>query len=167
MRTICAIAVVLLAGCAAAPRAGPSASASLEPKSGTGAHGKLRFTQVGSKVLVTGEVAGLSPGPHGFHVHENGDCGGNDAAAAGGHFNPAAQKHGGRANGHAGDMGNIEADMYGKADVEVELNNRSVAEGPNALLGKAVVVHVGPDDLKTDPAGNSGARIACGIINKN
>jgi Cu-Zn family superoxide dismutase len=149
----------------AAP-AGPSATAVMRPASGSQAHGSVRFTQMGDRVKVEGEIAGLSPGRHGFHVHEKGDCSAPDAASAGAHFNPGGKKHGGTegTERHGGDLGNLVANEYGKAEVSVMVGGISVGTGANGVIGKGVVVHADPDDMKSDPAGNSGDRIACGAI---
>jgi Cu-Zn family superoxide dismutase len=149
-----------------APADGPSATAVVRPASGSQAHGSVKFTQVGNRVKVEGEIAGLNPGRHGFHLHEKGDCSAPDAASAGAHFNPAAKKHGGTegAERHGGDLGNVTANEYGKAEVSVMVDGISVGTGPNGVVGKSVVVHADPDDLKTDPGGNSGDRIGCGVV---
>jgi Cu-Zn family superoxide dismutase len=149
-----------------APAAGPSATAVVRPASGSQAHGSVKFTQVGNRVKVEGEIAGLNPGRHGFHVHEKGDCSAPDAASTGAHFNPGGMKHGGTDGSvrHGGDLGNLTANEYGKATVSVMVEGISVGTGPNGVVGKAAVVHADPDDLKTDPGGNSGDRIGCGVI---
>ncbi len=140
------------------------ASATLEPKSGSQVTGTVRFAMSGDEVQVVADVRNLKPGKHGFHIHEKGDCSSPDASSAGGHFNPMHQHHGGphTAERHVGDFGNIEVDASGKGHLvwkgKLDLN------GPNSIIGKSVVVHEKADDLKTDPAGNSGARIACGVI---
>ena len=111
------------------------------------------------------DLAGLKPGKHGLHIHEKGDCSAPDAASAGAHFNPAHSHHGGpdTAERHAGDFGNVEADASGKVHVELKDKNMKLS-GPDSIMGKSVVVHEKEDDLKTDPSGNSGARVACGMI---
>jgi superoxide dismutase, Cu-Zn family len=140
------------------------AMAQLEPKSGSEVTGLVAFRQVGDEVLVTGMIKNLKPGKHGLHIHDKGDCSSPDAASAGPHFNPTAQHHGGPATTehHAGDLGNIEATSSGI----VQLNSKVKLSlsGKDSIIGKSVVVHEGEDDLKTDPAGNSGARVACGEI---
>ena len=151
---------------APAAAAGPSATAVMRPASGSQAHGSVKFTQVGNRVKVEGEIAGLEPGRHGFHIHDKGDCSVPDAASAGPHFNPSGMKHGGTegAARHGGDLGNITANEYGKAAVSVTVDGISVGTGANGVVGRGLVVHKDPDDLKTDPGGNSGDRIACGAI---
>src|SRR3989440_424771 len=107
----------------------------------------------------------LKPGKHGFHIHEKGDCSAPDAMSAGPHFNPKHQHHDGPTGTerHAGDFGNVEADASGKG--HLEWKGKLDLSGPNSIIGKSVIVHEKEDDLKTDPAGNSGARFACGVIN--
>ena len=157
----------LLAACASMETEGPSATAVMRPASGSQTHGQVTFTQVGTRVRVSGEIAGLAPGMHGFHIHEKGDCSAADAMSAGGHFNPTGMKHGGPGTAihHAGDLGNINANEYGKATVSMVVDGIALTKGqPDSIIGRGLVVHAGPDDEKTDPAGNSGARIACGTI---
>src|SRR6202163_4010734 len=140
------------------------AVAKLEPKSGSKVTGTVTFTKTGDEVEVVADVENLKPGKHGFHIHEKGDCSAPDAMSAGGHFNPMHEQHGGphTAERHVGDFGNIEADASGKG--HLVWKGKLDLSGPNSIIGKSVVVHEKEDDLKTDPAGNSGARIACGVI---
>jgi len=140
------------------------AIATLEPKSGSQVTGTVTFAKIGDEVQVVADVQNLKPGKHGFHIHEKGDCSAPDAASAGGHFNPTHQHHGGpmTAEHHVGDLGNIEADASGKA--HLDWKGKMSLNGADSIIGKSVVVHEKEDDLKTDPAGNSGARIACGVI---
>lgn len=163
---VCASLLSLLSSCATTPPDGPSATAVVRPASGSQAHGTVKFTQVGTRVRVDAEIAALSPGMHGMHVHEKGDCTAPDAASAGPHFNPATKKHGGPsgAERHAGDLGNLEANEYGKATVTVMVEGISVSNGADGVIGRGIIVHADPDDLKTDPSGNSGGRIGCGTI---
>ena len=141
-----------------------TATAKLDPKSGSKVTGTITFTKSGDDVQVTGDIENLTPGQHGFHLHDKGDCSAPDAASAGPHFNPSHQHHGGpeTAERHAGDLGNIEADSSGKA--HVQWKGKLSLSGADSIIGKSVVVHEKADDLKTDPSGNSGARIACGVI---
>ena len=140
------------------------ASATLESKSGSQVTGTVTFTKTGDEVRVVADIQGLKPGKHGFHIHEKGDCSAADAASAGAHFNPTMKHHGGPAtlDHHSGDLGNIEADASGKAHLDWK-GKMSIA-GKDSIIGKSIVVHEKEDDLKTDPSGNSGARIACGAI---
>jgi len=160
---VTALGAVLAAGAHAAD----TAAAALQPASGSKASGRINFAQDGDLVRVTGEVRGLSPGVHGFHLHEKGDCSAPDAKSAGAHFNPTGSKHGGPGGAprHAGDFGNITADTSGTAKINLTASGVSVArDKPESVVGKAVVVHAKQDDLKTDPAGDSGDRIACGVV---
>jgi Cu-Zn family superoxide dismutase len=161
-----ASATVLLAACAGLDASGPKASATLESRSGSSVTGTVSFQSAGQKVRVEARVAGLTPGEHGFHVHEAGDCSAADATSAKGHFNPATKAHGHHASAehHAGDMPNLVADSSGKATLSVELDTLSLTEGPAGILNRSVVIHADPDDYKTQPAGNSGKRVACGVI---
>ncbi|HJT80523.1 MAG TPA: superoxide dismutase family protein [Chthoniobacterales bacterium] len=140
------------------------ATAKLEPKSGSKVTGTITFTKAGDDVEVHGDIENLTPGTHGFHIHEKGDCSAPDAASAGAHFNPSKKHHGGPtgAERHEGDLGNIEAGKDGKA--HVHWKGKMALSGADSIIGKSVVVHEKADDLKTDPSGNSGGRIACGVI---
>ncbi|MFA4970445.1 MAG: superoxide dismutase family protein [Sulfuritalea sp.] len=159
-------ATTLLAACAGMEAAGPKASATLEPRSGSKVSGTINFEAVGQKLRIEGRIAGLTPGPHGFHVHEAGDCSAPDASSAKGHFNPAAKAHGHHASAdrHAGDMPNLVADSYGNATVSGEVTLLSLGSDANSILNRSVVIHADPDDYKSQPAGNSGKRVACGTI---
>jgi Cu-Zn family superoxide dismutase len=160
-----AACALFLSSCATAPPDGPSATAIVRPASGSQANGSVKFTQVGARVRVDAEIAGLAPGRHGFHIHEKGDCTAPDAASAGPHFHPATQKHGGTDScvRHGGDLGNLTANEYGKATLSIMVDGFP-SERRDGVIGRGVIVLADPDDLKTDPAGNSGARIACGVI---
>jgi Cu-Zn family superoxide dismutase len=140
------------------------ASAQLESKSGSQVTGTVTFTKVGDEVQVVADIQGLKPGKHGFHIHEKGDCSAPDAASAGAHFNPTMKHHGGPASldHHSGDLGNIETDASGKT--HLDWKGKLSLTGKDSIIGKSVVVHEKEDDLKTDPSGNSGARVACGAI---
>jgi Cu-Zn family superoxide dismutase len=148
--------------------AGPRATAQLEPTKGNNAKGTVVFTQRGDKVVVTAQVTGLTPGGHGFHIHEKGDCSSGDGMSAGGHFNPTNKQHGdpASANHHGGDMPMLQADASGNANLETTLDVIGIGSGAADIVGKAVIVHKDPDDFMTQPTGNSGARVACGIIVK-
>jgi Cu-Zn family superoxide dismutase len=166
-RIACLVSVTtLLAACASMEAAGPKASATLEPRSGSKVSGTVSFEAVGQKLRVEGRIAGLTPGQHGFHVHEAGDCSAPDASSAKGHFNPAAKAHGhhGGAERHAGDMPNLIADSYGNATVSGEVTLLSLGSDANSILNRSIVIHADPDDYKSQPAGNSGKRVACGTI---
>lgn len=143
------------------------ASITLAPASGSLVSGKLTASPITGGVRITGEIGGLSRGTtHAIHIHEKGDCSAADATSAGGHFNPAQQAHG-RAGGgphHGGDMDNIIADGNGVARVDVRALGVSLGGGATDIGGRAVVVHAMPDDYRTQPTGNAGGRIACGVI---
>ena len=159
-----ASAAVLLAGCATSAGSS-SASAELLARSGSTVSGTVRFTEVDGKLRVDARVAGLTPGEHGFHVHEAGDCNAPDARSAKGHFNPAGKAHGFHASPerHGGDMPNLLADVQGEARYAAEVDGLSL-NGATGIIGRSVVVHADPDDYQSQPAGNSGKRIACGVI---
>lgn len=130
---------------------------------------ELAETPAGVKIAVA--VSGLSPGLHGFHIHAVGKCEGPDFKTAGGHFNPYGKKHGLKnpEGAHAGDMQNLEVGADGSGKAEVLDKQVTLGEGANSLFhegGTAIVIHASPDDDMTDPAGNAGARIACGIVTK-
>jgi len=160
-----ASSAVLLSACAGYGYYGPSAEAKLAPTSGNITTGTVVFRQKGNDIEVTAHVAGLTPGAHGFHIHEKGDCSAPDGMSAGGHFNPTGQPHGHPHQGphHAGDMPQLEADAYGNARLSAVLPGLTL-EGAHGIVGKGVIVHAAPDDFKTQPTGNSGARMACGVI---
>ncbi|NZA26122.1 superoxide dismutase family protein [Luteimonas sp. SJ-92] len=144
------------------------ARATLEPTEGNDVAGELSFNAEGGLVRVSGEVRGLSADSvHGFHVHENGDCSAPDATSAGGHFNPGDDPHGraGRGEHHAGDSDNIRANADGVATVDATLHGATLGDGGAAdIAGKAVIVHADADDYSTQPTGDAGARLACGVI---
>ena len=171
--------LVALAACSSTPSTSPSAppattstaqqaDAVLASASGSRVSGRLSLVPMGDGVHIRGEVGGLVPnGQFGFHVHDKGDCSAVDATSAGGHFNPAASAHG-RAGGHAhhaGDMDNLQANAEGVAHVDVHLRGVTLGGGAaNDIAGRALVVHAGADDYHSQPAGNAGARVACGVI---
>lgn len=158
--------LALLTACAHMGGQGPSASASLQPRSGSSVTGTAQFTQSGDKVLVRVQVSGLQPGQeHGFHIHDKGDCSAPDAMSAGGHFNPTAKPHGPQdGEHHGGDLPALKADASGKAVESFSVTGVTVAPGPTSIVGRSLIVHKDPDDYKTQPTGNSGARLACGVI---
>lgn len=145
--------------------AGLKAIAHLNPTEGNVTSGTVTYTQEAGGVRVVAHLTGLTPGKHGWHIHEKGDCSAPDAMSAGGHFNPDSMPHSGphSEQRHAGDMGNLEADSTGMAHLEY-LDTVMRLQGPNSVIGRAVIIHAGEDDLTTQPTGNSGARVACGVI---
>jgi len=157
----------------ASSSASPGLQARLEARSGSQVTGTVQFTRQGERVLVEARISGLTPGrQHGFHVHEAGDCSAADASSARGHFNPAGQPHGdpaghaghGAVGRHAGDLPNLVADASGQAVYRAEVQGLMLDGGAAGILGRAVVVHADPDDYRSQPAGNSGRRVACGVI---
>ncbi|MFN6996333.1 MAG: superoxide dismutase family protein [Aquincola tertiaricarbonis] len=171
-------AAALLAGCAgggmhghhgmAGTQGSPVAVAQLAPTQGSTTTGTVQFFREGEHVMAVARVSGLKPGAeHGFHVHEKGDCSASDAMSAGGHFNPEGHPHGARGSGgahHAGDMPNLKADAAGEAELRVHLPGLGIGSGAADILGKAVIVHANADDYRSQPTGNAGARLACGVI---
>ena len=169
MRILLAVlsCLLIIAGCAWMGGKTISATANLQPTKGNKVSGTVTFTQKGNKVLVAANVNGLTPGVHGFHVHEKGDCSAADAMSAGGHFNPAGKPHGApdSAEHHGGDLGNLTADKSGNATLSIEVDGITLDQtAANSIVGKGVIVHANPDDLKSQPAGNAGPRVACGVI---
>jgi Cu-Zn family superoxide dismutase len=151
----------------AAAKAGPvtRAVAVLHPAKDGKAEGMLTFTRAAGSMKVSGRITGLAAGTHGFHIHEFGDCSAADFSSAGGHYNPTGHQHAGTAEPrrHIGDLGNIEAGADGAATVDYT-DSRLRFEGAHGILGRGVIVHANPDDLKTQPTGNAGGRVACGVI---
>lgn len=158
---------VALTGCSrrGAPGEVKEAIAVMNPTEGSKVRGTVSLVKSGKGVRLTANIQGLAPGLHGFHIHEFGDCSSPDANSAGGHFNPADAPHGApnAEKRHAGDLGNIEADKTGQARLEVT-DGMLKLEGPESIIGRAIIVHAQPDDFKTQPTGNAGARLACGVI---
>jgi len=139
------------------------AIALVSPLDKSGVTGIIRFESSNSGMLLLGEFKGLKPSSaHGMHIHEYGDCSAVDGSSAGGHYKKPETKHGGPGTPmrHLGDLGNLTSNSEGVANYKLELKGLSVGD----VLGRAVVVHAGEDDLKSDPSGNSGGRVACGVI---
>src|SRR5262249_42892063 len=165
--TLAAVGLALVAYGASAQKSAPSAKAVLEARSGSTVTGSATFTEVpGGGVKAVVHVEKAPPGTHGLHVHEKGDCSDPEAKAAGGHFNPTSMDHAGPMDEkhHAGDLGNIEVKADGTGDLEITSKMLTVKEGPNSVVGKAVIFHEKADDLKTQPTGNAGGRLACGVV---
>mgnify|MGYP003111825821 CR=1 FL=1 len=138
----------------------------LHPASGSDVEGVVLFSNTDEGVRVGAQVNGLAPmSSHGFHIHEFGDCRDADAGSAGGHFNPHGQPHGApdAERRHIGDLGNLVTNGAGVAQTNVVDPELSFA-GADSILGRAVVIHAGADDLQSQPSGDAGARIACGVI---
>ncbi|MFZ5893806.1 MAG: superoxide dismutase family protein [Myxococcota bacterium] len=134
----------------------------------TAISGKVTFTAATGKVTITGKVQGFEPGSvHGFHLHQTGDCSDPTGMSAGGHWNPQMHMHGAPASAtsHLGDLGNITAGSDGAASISISKSGAVIGDGSAMdVVGRAVIVHAGMDDEMTDPAGNAGARIACGVV---
>ena len=164
----------LLAGCTGMPSPGrPGASAELAPTAAISPNpttGKVTFTPLDHGLRIAGEVRGLAPGTeHGFHIHEKGDCADNGEAADT-HFNPAGGTHGKFAapGSHAGDLPSLVADASGAARFSVDVHTLSLTDGAaNNVVGRALAVNRDRDDFTTQPSGNAGPRIACGVITRN
>ena len=171
---------VRAAGRSTSPSTGLSAGtttraiAHLAGASGSLVSGTLTLMQTTAGVRIQGDLGGLAPGStHGFHVHETGDCSAADASSAGGHFNPGGSPHGKAetARHHVGDIDNISADPSGVAHVDAIVagtvlggSGSGSTSTSTSILGRALVVHAAPDDYRTQPSGNSGTRIACGVV---
>lgn len=172
IRLITPVACALLLGACATPATGPVGVAKLTSTIGNTTSGEVKFTQQGTRVLVTGEVRGLKPNAeHGFHVHDKGDCSSGDGMSTGGHFNPTGKAHGahgahGSADHHAGDLPSLKADASGTVRFSFESSTISVGSGATNVLERGLIVHRDPDDYKTQPTGNSGPRLACAVITK-
>ena len=166
-----------LAACASAPPPKPApapqhrlqrATANIGPASASLVSGSLAITAIDGGVRIEGDLGGLSPnGANAIHVHERGDCSAADASSAGGHFNPGGMPHGQAGAGphHLGDMNNLRANAEGVAHVDIRLPGVTLGSGAaNDVLGRAIVVHANADDYHSQPAGNAGARVGCGVI---
>jgi len=151
---------------------GPGAAISrIHETEGYSASGELHFDQEAGGLRISGELSGLSPGQHGIHIHEFGDCSALDGKSAGGHFAPDGNPHGppqaSSDQRHAGDLGNINADRTGNASINTLDAEMTLFLGPKAIIGKSVIVHAGSDDLTSQPSGNAGARAGCGVIEES
>jgi superoxide dismutase, Cu-Zn family len=146
---------------------GTEGVAVLESRSGSTTTGEARFVDRGDSVEITLNVAGATPGNHGVHVHMVGDCSAPDASSAGDHFNPDTHQHGapgGVTEHHAGDFGNIEVGEGGTGTLTLVQPDITLGEGARSIAGRAIIVHEKADDFQTQPTGDSGGRIACGVI---
>jgi Cu-Zn family superoxide dismutase len=160
----------LLSACAGMQASGPAAAAKLEPTRGNITSGSAMFQQSGERMLLTVRVEGLKPNAeHGFHIHEKGDCSSGDGMSTGGHFNPAGKPHGKHddAERHAGDLPSLKADANGRAEGKFTLSGLGIGSGAADIVGRGLIVHAQPDDYKTQPTGNAGARLACGVIQRH
>jgi len=164
------VAGLMLSGCATMQAGSPQATAELKNARGE-AIGTASLWEDATGVRLAVRVRGISPGKHGLHIHAAGKCDPSDFTTAGGHFNPGGKKHGlmSPAGPHAGDLPNLEVGADGTGRLEYLTKLVTLAAGPTSLFdadGRALVVHANPDDDTTDPTGNSGGRIACGVITK-
>jgi len=142
-----------------------SAVAVLHPTEGNSVEGTVTFTQVENGIRIVADVTGLEPGQHGFHIHEYGDCTAPDGTSAGGHFNPHGVEHGGPDDAvrHVGDLSNLDAGENGQAEYQ-RVDTVITFSGMNNILGRAIIIHAGSDDLTSQPTGAAGSRLACGVI---
>jgi superoxide dismutase, Cu-Zn family len=141
------------------------ASAAIEARSGSSLSGTADFMMQGGKMMITVNLKGAPPGQHAVHIHEKGDCSAPDASSAGGHFNPGGHQHGSpdAPEHHAGDFGNITIGEDGTGSMMIQSSELSMS-GPNSVVGHAIVIHEKVDDFVTQPSGNAGGRIGCGVI---
>jgi Cu-Zn family superoxide dismutase len=159
--------VALLAGCASTPPGQSDVVVALESRSGSTVTGNVQLSESQGRVHLRATVRGLAPGSTvGFHIHEKGDCSAPDASSAGGHFNPAGAPHGryGQGPHHAGDLPSLVANDKGEAKVDVVLEGVTLTPGDMSIANRSLVVHAKADDFTTQPTGNSGPRVACGVI---
>jgi Cu-Zn family superoxide dismutase len=161
-------AVLLLGATACATWTPVTAVATMEPRSGSEAKGTVTFTELeGGGLSVKFDLSGVPEGVHGFHVHDKGDCSAPDGTSAGPHFNPHNMHHAGPADveRHAGDFGNVVASANGTVKTSITMGGVSLKEGTiENVVGRAIILHAKRDDLTTQPTGDAGGRIACGVI---
>lgn len=141
------------------------AIAVVTPTRGNTTTGVVHFVQEKDGMHITAQLSGLTPGEHGFHIHEFGNCACDDAVCAGGHFDPTHKPHGAPTSNerHVGDLGNITADENGNATYDY-VDKQITLNGPHSIVGRAVIVHAQRDDLTTQPSGDAGARVGCGVV---
>ena len=167
---VAAAGIAFTVGCAsskATPPADAQARATIEPRSGSNVRGWAAFSDRSTGgVRVEVHIENAPPGVHGLHVHETGDCSAPDASSAGGHFNPGGMPHAAPSDTsrHAGDLGNITIEANGTGHLELVSDLLTVRTGPNSVVGKAVIFHEKADDLKTQPTGDAGGRLGCGVV---
>jgi Cu-Zn family superoxide dismutase len=138
----------------------------IESRSGSTLTGSAEFVAHGGMLMITVKVKGGPPGVHAVHIHEKGDCSAPDASSAGGHFNPGGHQHGApeAAEHHAGDLGNMTIGEDGTGSLMIHSKDLTLAEGAGSVLGKSIIIHEKSDDFVTQPTGNAGGRIGCGVI---
>ncbi len=164
------VAGLMLSGCATMPAGSPQATAELKNASGEGV-GTASFWEDASGVRIVTQVRGISPGRHGIHIHAVGKCDPPDFTTAGGHYNPGGKKHGLKSlvGSHAGDLPNLDVGTDRTGRLEYVTKLVTLGPGPTSLFdadGSALLIHANPDDEMTDPTGNSGGRIACGVLTR-
>ena len=164
-----AVGVALAAAGTLAHAAATSAEAELKPTQGNAVNGWVKFTQQDGQLHIDADVKGLTPGAHGFHLHEKGDCSAPDGTSAGGHFNPGSQQHGdpSHAMHHGGDFGNLTADASGHSTLHLSVPTSQISldsGAANNIVGRGMIVHADLDDYVTQPTGNAGKRLACGVV---
>jgi superoxide dismutase, Cu-Zn family len=142
------------------------AVATVKPLGTSTVKGVVLFTPFDHGVEINAEITGLAPGQHGFHIHEFGDCSAPDGSSAGPHFNPEHKPHGapGADASHAGDYGNLQADGDGRATLKLVSHRITLDQSATGVLGRSVIIHEKADDLTSQPTGNAGGRIGCGVI---
>ena len=166
-----ALSVVSGATCATGKGAtsskGKQAVAAIASKSDSHVTGTASFAQAGGKVVLTLSIEGAEPGLHAVHLHEKGDCTAPDGTSAGGHWNPTHENHGkwGTAPFHRGDIGVFEVGADGKGTLTLSTDLWTIGGAPETdILGKAVIIHAKTDDFTTQPTGNAGGRVGCGVV---
>lgn len=166
-----ALGLLALAACSTPtpPPKAVSATAAVSPTQGQTVSGVVTFSEMGDHVAARVQLSGLAPNSeHGFHLHEKGDCSAPDGMSTGGHFNPTAKPHGPpQSEHHAGDMPALTADANGRVDTTFMLHGVAIGSGPADIVGRGLIVHAKRDDYTTQPTGDSGARIGCGVVMKN
>lgn len=137
-------------------------TATVMPVGDSEVSGTVTFTKTDEGVQVQGSFAGLEPGNHGFHIHQYGDCSADDGTSAGGHFNPEDNDHAAPDSDsrHMGDLGNLEANDNGEATIDYTDDVIDLSK----ILGRGLIIHAGEDDLESQPTGDAGSRVACGVI---
>lgn len=160
-----AIAIISFAACMPTQK---SAVAVLSAKSGSAVTGEVSFTESDGIVMMKATLSGLAAGNHAIHIHAIGDCSAEDGKSAGGHWNPTDENHGkwGEAPFHRGDIGNLVADANGNGSVERETDLWCLdcEDETKNIIGKAIIIHAGPDDFSSQPSGAAGPRVGCGEI---
>jgi superoxide dismutase, Cu-Zn family len=167
---LAAVGVALIAGVGPAGASKENGAdkgiAVLHPTQGNSVQGTVTFSPGDEGMMIRVDLSGLTPGgTHGFHIHEYGDCSAPDATSAGGHYDPTDMPHGGPQDEerHVGDLGNLTADQSGRVNEEL-VDPVISLDGPYSIIGRSVLVHAGEDDFTTQPDGDAGERLACGVV---